>query len=143
MDKFLVSMMRFSTAMTLFGLEQVQGAVTSVGSGEDMTAPLERMRQTMDAFSEAVMNHVDEGKRETLDTVTRVSEDTVRRAFSGVGASIADPREMMKTTADMVKRTSDSVMGWMGGKGEEAQDEPEKAAEALGGSRKGPKAKAS
>jgi hypothetical protein len=129
--------------MTLFGLEQVQGTMTSVGSGEDLTAPLERMRQTMDAFSDAVMSHVDQGKRETLDTVTRVSEDTVRRAFSGVGSSIADPREMMKNTADMVKRTSDSVMGWMDGKGGASEGEPEQASEALGGSERKPKAKAS
>jgi len=142
-DKFLVSMMRFSTAMTLFGLEQVQGAVTSVGSGEDMTAPLERMRQTMDAFSDAVMNHVDESKRETLDTVTRVSEDTVHRAFSGVGATITDPREMVKNTADMMKRTSDSVMGWMDRKGEQAAEEPQPASEALGGSERKTRAKAS
>jgi hypothetical protein len=142
-DKFLVSMMRFSTAMTLFGLEQVQEAVTSVGSGEDMTAPLERMRQTMDAFSDAVMNHVDEGKRETLDTVTRVSEDTVQRAFSGVGSSIADPREMVKNTADMMKRTSDSVMGWMDRKVDQAAEDVEQASEALGGSQRKTRAKAS
>lgn len=134
MDKFLVSMMRFSTAMTLFGLEQVQGAVTSVGTGDDLTASMERMRKAMDAFSEAVMGQVDDSKRETLETVTRVSEDTMRRAFAGVASSMVDPREMVRMTTDMVKKTSDSVVQWMGtgSPAAEAGGEPAAAAEALG-----------
>lgn len=144
MDKFLVSMMRFSTAMTLFGLEQVQGAVTSMGSGEDLTASMERMRKAMDAFSEAVMGQVDDGKKETLETVARVSEDTMRRAFAGVASSMVDPREMVRMTTDMVKKTSDSVVQWMGSGPAPAESggEPKAAAEALGGGGKG-KAKAS
>jgi len=144
MDKFVVSLMRFSTAMTLFGLEQVQGAVTSMGSGEDLTTSMEKMRQAMDAFSETVLKQVDEGKRETAETVTRVSEDTIRRAFAGVSASMADPRELVRVTTDMVKKTSDSVVHWMEGRGTAqtaASEEPQPAAEALGDSA-GTKAKA-
>lgn len=135
MDKFLVSMMRFSTAMTLFGLEQVQSAVTSMGSGEDLTASMERMRKAMDAFSEAVMAQVDDSKKETLETVTRVSEDTMRRAFAGVTSSIVDPREVVRMTTDMVKKTSDSVVQWMGSgaSSTEASEEPQAASDALGG----------
>ncbi len=143
MDKFLVSMMRFSTAMTLFGLEQVQSAVTLMGSGEDLTSSMERMRKAMDAFSEAVMAQVDDSKKETLETVTRVSEDTMRRAFAGVTSSMVDPREVVRMTTDMVKKTSDSVVQWMGSgtSSAESSDEPQAASDALGGrSKSKPKA---
>lgn len=138
MEKFLVSMMRFSTAMTLFGLEQVQTAVTSVGSGDDLTSALKQMQEAMDAFSSAVMGQVDDGKKETLETVTKVSEDTVKRAFSGVSSSMIDPREALRVTTDMIKKTSDSVVGWVEGSGQsESSGKPKQAAEALSRSGKG------
>lgn len=144
MEKFMVSMMRFSTAMTLFGIEQMQNAVASMGSGEDLTASMEKMREAMDAFSDAVLGQVHESKRETAETVTRVSEDTVKSAWSGVSSSLADPREMMKATTDMFKKTSDSVVHWMEGVGGEGAEEPRRASEAMGGSAAGKsKAKAS
>ena len=141
MDKYLVSMMRFSTAVTLFGLEQDQSAIGSVGSGEDRKASLEKIRKSMDDFSDSVMAHVDTSKKETLETVTRVSEDTVRQAMSGVGAAM-NPRQMMQMTGDMVKRTSDSVVHWIGAGETHSDDEPKSASAALGGSGKG-RAKAS
>ncbi len=142
MDKFFVSMMRFSTAMTLFGIEQMQNAVTSMGSGDDLTASMEKMREAMDAFSDAVLGQVHESKRETADTVTRVSEDTVKSAWSDVSSSFVDPREMMRATTDMMKKTSDSVVHWMEGSGGDSAEEPRAASKAMGGSSAG-KAKAS
>lgn len=144
MDKFFVSFMRFSTAMTLFGLEQLQGAMSSVGSGEDLTAPMSRFQHAMDTFSDAVMKQVDENKKETLETVTRVSEDTVRRTFSGMTPAMVDPREMVRVTTDMMKKTSDTVVHWMDNEGsaKEGSSDAEPASEALGGGRK-TKAKAS
>ncbi|MFZ0427938.1 MAG: hypothetical protein WAO20_07460 [Acidobacteriota bacterium] len=143
MDKFLVSMMRFSTAMTLFGIEQLQGAVSSVGSGEDLTAPLSRLQQAMDTFSDAVMKQVDENKQETLETVTRVSQDTLHRTFSGMSPSMVDPREMVRVTTDMMKKTSDTVVHWMEGENAEkdSSGDAQPASDALGGRKT--KAKAS
>ena len=138
MDKFFVSMMRFSTAVTLFGLEQLQGAVTSVGSGEDLTAPVNRFQKAMDTFSEAVMKQVDDGKKETFETVTRVSEDTLRRTISGMNPAMVDPREMVRVTTDMMKKTSESFVHWMDSEGgkDNGSDQAQPAEEALGGGRK-------
>ncbi|MEJ2078681.1 MAG: hypothetical protein P8020_17485 [Acidobacteriota bacterium] len=144
MDKFLVSMMRFSTAMTLFGLEQLQGAMSSIGSGEDLTAPLARFQEAMDTFSDAVMKQIDDKKKETIENVTRVSEDTLHRTFSGMTPAMVDPREMVRVTTDMMKKTSDTVVHWMQteGAGKEESDEAQPASDALGGGRR-TKAKAS
>lgn len=113
MEKLIVSMMRFSTAMTLFGMEQLQNAMNTMGGGEDLSAGLDRFRRALDSFTDAMIDEVDDTKRETLKSVTGVSEDAVHRTLEGLNVNMMDPREIMKTTTDLMRKTSDSVADWM------------------------------
>lgn len=137
MEKLIVSMMRFSTAMTLFGMEQVQSAMNTMGGGEDLSTSLDRFRRALDSFTDAMIGELDHTKRETLESVTNVSEDAIHRTMEGVNLSMMDPREVIRTSADLMKKTSDSLADFMAGseKGEDSSKsgEPKRAAEALSG----------
>lgn len=113
MDKLLVSMMRFSTAMTLFGVQQMETAMNTVSGGEDINDSMEKFCTALDSFSEAVSKSIDDSKMETLDSVTRVCEDTLKRAMDGIGENMTDPREAFKSATDMMRKATDSATQWM------------------------------
>lgn len=106
MEKLIVSMMRFSTAVTLLGMEQLESAMR-VGSGEDLSKAMERFRATLDSFTDTVSKELDHKKQTTLKSVTNMSEEAVHRAVEGM--SVVDPRELLRSTSDLMRKTSDSV----------------------------------
>jgi hypothetical protein len=113
MDQLLVSMMRFSTAVTLFGIQQMESAMNTVTGSENFKDSLDKFRTALDDFSEAVGKEIDKGKRETLDSITRACEDTLKRAMDGMNENMTDPREALNTAADMMKKATDSLADWM------------------------------
>lgn len=134
MEKLIVSMMRFSTAITLFGMEQLENAMNTVSGGEDISKSIDRFRQTLDSFTNAVVKEIDPKKRETLNSVTSMSEEAVHRTFEGM--TVIDPREVLRTTSELVKKTSDSVADLVTKSAESVEGtlenpEPEAAADAL------------
>lgn len=142
MEDLIVSMLRFSAAVSLFGAEQLQNAVSTVSGGKDVDNSIDKLRDALDSFSKEVAGQLDQSKRDTLDSVTKMSEDTVRRAFDGLNLKMMDPSEAMKTTMDVVRKTSDSVQDWMSGEEDDdgaaskASKGVKNAAEALSGSKK-------
>jgi hypothetical protein len=154
MEELMVSMMRFSTAMTLFGMEQLQASMKMMGGQENFNDSVERMREAMDNLADAVVGKMDPKKKETVDSVAQASRDAVAETMSaftqtmeGVNLGGMDPAgawqttsdmvwktssDLMKASSDMIKGTSESVTGWMGGQASEAgASEPKPAAEAL------------
>ena len=138
MEKLIISMMRFSTAVTLFGMEQLESAM-SMGGTQDISNTMERFRHSLDSFTDMLSKEIDPRKREALKSVTNMSEEAVHRTMEGM--SSVDPREMMRTTSDLLRKTSDSVAEMVtrgaktAGKAIEAT-EPETAANALSSKRK-------
>ena len=106
MEKLIVSMMRFSTAITLLGMEQLEQAMT-VRDGEDLSQTTERFRATLDAFTDTLSKELNHKKQTTLKSVTRMSEEAVHQAVKTM--NVADPRELLRSTTDLMKKTSDSV----------------------------------
>ncbi|MBI3941091.1 MAG: hypothetical protein HY315_09670 [Acidobacteria bacterium] len=134
MEKLIVSMMRFSTAVTLFGMEQLEIAMNSVGGGEDLSKTLDKFRHSLDSFTEALSRELDQKKRDTLKSVTNMSEEAVHRTVEGM--NVVDPREVLRTTSELIKKTSDSVADLVAKSAESVEEtlekiEPEAAASAL------------
>jgi len=107
MQNLIVSMMRFSAALTLFGMEQVQNTLNLVEGEEDLSKTMERFEKALDSLTDALMNKVDDKKKETLGSVTRMSEDIVGRTLDGM--SIVDPREVLRATNDLLQKTTDAT----------------------------------
>lgn len=132
MEKLIVSMMRFSTAVTLFGIEQLQSAMNSMTGGEDLNKTVDRLTQAMNAVTNAMAKELDEQKRQTLGSITSASEEAVNRTFQGMNLGMLDPREVLRTSTDLMKKTSDSVNSWVQRSTDnEGADEPQPASDAL------------
>ena len=106
MEKLIVSMMRFSTAVTLFGLEQLESAM-NVATGEDLSETMDRFRTALDSVTDAVSKELNHSKQATLKSVTQLSEQAAHRAVNGL--VVVDPRDVLRSTSDLMKKTSDSV----------------------------------
>ncbi len=131
MQELIVSMMRFSAAMTLFGMQQLQNAVSAAA---DTQSALDKFKDALDAMTDAMAKQMDEAKTSTLDSMTKVQKDIVDRSFDAMNMQAFDPREMMSTTADLMKKTTDSLSDLVNKampKSESASSEPQAAAEAL------------
>ena len=108
MQELIASMMRFSAAMTLFGMQQMQNAV---GAAADTQAAVNKFREALDAMSAAVAAQMDESKKATLENMSKVQSDLVDRTFDAMNVQAMDPREMMQTTGDLMRKTTDSLAG--------------------------------
>jgi hypothetical protein len=110
MQELINSMVRFSAAMTLFGMQQFQNAMSIAG---DTQAPLNKLRDSLDAMTNTVAAQLDEANKPTLQSVTNLGTDMVNRTFETVNVQALDPRQMAQTTGDLMRKTTESVTGIM------------------------------
>lgn len=111
MENLIVAMLRFSAAVTLYGMEQIQSTMNIVEGGEDLSKTMEKFEKTLNSVTEALMNKVDETKKETLKSVTKMSQDVVSRSMDGI--NLMDPREVLRATTDLMQKTSDATAEWV------------------------------
>ena len=133
------SMIRFTNAVTLFSMQQMQNAL---GAVTDSQAVINRFCGALDAISNTLSTQIDATKKSTLDSMTRTGSEMVDRTMDAMNVQALNPREVMDTTADIMRKTSDlmadivrrtsgAVQGAAAG-----ASEPEPAADALGGRKK-------
>ena len=108
MRELMFSMMRFSGAITMFGMEQVQNAMSAPA---DTRAALVRLRNTLDAMSESLASKLDGPKRTALDSMSKSQLDIWDNTASAVKLDAAN----LDTAADLMKRASESFAGMIGG----------------------------
>lgn len=108
MQELIASMMRFSAAMTLLGMQQMQNAV---GAAADTQTAVTKFREALDAMSAAVAAQMDESKKATLENLSKVQSDLVDRTFDAMNVQAMDPRELIQTTGDLMRKTTDSLAG--------------------------------
>ena len=111
MQNLIVSMMRFSAALTLFGMEQLQNSLNVVEGEEDLSKTMERFEKTLDAMTDTLVNRIDDKKKDTLKSVTKMSEDVVGRTVDGM--TMIDPREVFRATNDLIQKTTDVTADWV------------------------------
>src|SRR5215467_428572 len=126
------SMIRFTNAVTLFSMQQMQNAL---GAVTDSQAVINRFCTALDAISTTLSTQIDATKKSTLDSMTRTGSEMVDRTMDAMNVQALDPREMMDTTADLLRKTSDSMhdMVRRAAHATNSSSEPEHAADALGG----------
>lgn len=111
MTNLAVSMLRFSAALTLFSVEQLERSLNVVEGGADLGKTIQGFEQTLDSLSNVLMREMDEKKKETLESVSKASKDMVGRTMEGM--EIMDPREMIKASSDLLQKTSDVTAKWV------------------------------
>ena len=111
MTNLAVSMLRFSAALTLYSVEQLEHSLNVVEGGADLSKTLQGFELTLDSLSEVLMREMDEKKKETLQSVSKASRDMVGRTMEGM--EIMDPREVIKASSDLLQKTSDVTARWV------------------------------
>jgi len=108
MQDLINSIVKFSAAMTLFSMQQMQNAV---GAAADTQVALTKFRDALDAITNAITSQLDESKKPTLDSMSHLGTDIVDRTWETMNVSAMDPRQVLQTTGDLMKKTSESIAG--------------------------------
>lgn len=133
------SMIRFTNAVTLFSMQQMQNAL---GAVTDSQAVINRFCGALDAISNTLSTQIDASKKSTLDSMTRTGSEMVDRTMDAMNVQALNPREILDTTADVMRKTTDSMADIVrratgpNAQAAAAGGEPESAADALGGRKK-------
>jgi hypothetical protein len=107
MSNLIASMARFSAAMTLFGVEQLEKSLKVAGNGEDLSRAVDDFEKTLNSLTDLLTREIDDKKQETLESVTKVTEDTVKRTMGSMEA--INPREMLKASTDLLQKAAAAV----------------------------------
>jgi hypothetical protein len=99
MREMISSMMRFSGAVTMFGVEQVQNAMAAPA---DTRAAIVKLRDTLDMMSESLGAKLDGPKQAALESMSKAQAEVVGRSFDAVDLNAAD---------ELMQKTSESLSG--------------------------------
>jgi hypothetical protein len=111
MTNLAVSLLRFSAALTLYSVEQLERSLNVVEGSNDLSKTIEGMEKTLDSVSDVLMRELDDKKKDTLESVRKASKDMVDRTMDGM--EIMDPREVIKASSDLLQKTSDVTAKWV------------------------------
>ena len=105
MQDLINSFVRLSAAMSIYSLQQVQSAVGTVDPKESVT----RLKKMIDSMTDALTAQIDESKKQTVQSISDLGAGVVERTFDTVSG--LNPRDLVQTTNDMVRKTTDSIAG--------------------------------
>ena len=106
MREMMLSMMRFSGAVTLFGLEQIQNAMSAPA---DTQAALIKLCNTLDSMSGVLESKLDAPTKTALDSLSKAQLDVLDNTSNAVNLDVVN----VATATDFIKRTSETLSGMM------------------------------
>ena len=112
MSNLISSITRFSTAMTLFTVDQLERSVKIVSNGDSMSQAVEGFEKTLNSLTDVLAVKMDKKKKSTLQSVSNMAQETVKRTLGGV-EEVAAP-EAFKGTTELVEKTRDMAAEWIG-----------------------------
>ena len=105
MQDLINSFVRLSAAMTVYSLQQMQSAVDTLDT-KDSVGKLKKM---IDSMTDALTAQIDESKMKTVDSISNLGADVVERTFDTLNVQGLKPHDLVETTNDMVRKTTDSL----------------------------------
>ncbi len=129
MQGLLISMVRLSAALTLYGWEQIQSSFSE--GGPSPLKVLDNLEAALDSLTDVLVDRIGEGKKTTFESVADMAHDLVSTSFDGV--NVVDPRQFLRTTDDILRASSETVAEWMDRVSSADGEEPQPAAEVLAG----------
>jgi predicted transcriptional regulator len=104
-QELINSFVRLSAAMSVYSLQQMQSAVESIDP-KDSVAKLKKM---IDSMTDALTAQIDENKKQTVDSISNLGSDVVGKTFDTLNVSGLNARDLVQTTNDVVRKTTDSL----------------------------------
>src|SRR2546423_15514795 len=111
MQSLVVSVVRLSTAATLFGLEQVQTAVDVTMGRRGLSTAIEDLSNTIDLMAESLADNTAEEKKRTLESVTRATKRVVDSSSDAI--AVMDPKRVVDATNDVLRKSTDAVSNFI------------------------------
>lgn len=102
MQELVESMVRFSTALVLFGVQQLQ---TAVELPADSEAAIRKMRERIEVLTGAIASQLDENKRPAIESMSNLAGKTI----SAFDVPALHPSKLMETATDVVKKAADAM----------------------------------
>lgn len=106
MEELINSMVRFSVAITAFGVDQIQNAIAAPQSS---LKAVEQMREALDSASRVLASKIDERQKTALNSVVSVGSEIVAKTVSAVEEGARGPRRVAEATSNMVKKTTEAL----------------------------------
>jgi hypothetical protein len=103
------SFVRLSAAMSVYSLQQMQSAVESIDPKDSVA----KLRQMIDTMADALTAQIEESKKPTVESISNLGADVVGRTFETLDVSRLNPRDLVQTTNDMVRKTTDSLASFI------------------------------
>jgi hypothetical protein len=128
-EKLFLSSVRLSSAATLFGVAQLETAVSGWQDGTGFGPQMNRFGNTVESLTQCLMQEVSPGKKEALDSLAEITSNMVRQSFEGMSAF--DPRQAVRLATRLAQRSSDALAGWTAKPQPPAEEEPQLAADVL------------
>jgi hypothetical protein len=129
MQDLILSMVRFSTAVTLYGYEQLQSAYSMSQKGADLLRNADQLEDVLNSLTDSLADRLDPAKQETLKSFTEMARDAVNRSTSAAG--LMDPRVVLRAVGDLARKSAETVSGWVPKSEEPEPSEPVAAADVL------------
>ena len=113
MMELLNSMVRLSAAVTVYSMQEVQEAVDSVNPQES----IDKLREMIDSVASAVTAKIDESRRPTLESFSKLGKDVVGRTQDAVDRTM-ETLKVPVSAHGIVQGTTDaarSASDWLDG----------------------------
>jgi conjugal transfer/entry exclusion protein len=99
------SFVRLSAAMTVYSLQQMQSAVDTIDTKDSVN----KLKKMIDSMADALTEQIDESKKKTVESISTLGADVVERTFDTLNVKGLSPHDLVDTTSDMVRKTTDSL----------------------------------
>lgn len=116
MQDLLVATVRLSTALTLYGLEQLQNVAYARTGRPGLSAAVEKLGTGLDSVTDSLVLGMDETKKDALISVSTAARYVIRKSLE-----IVSPVTVLEAANDLLKKASEPIFA-LAGKKETVQD---------------------
>jgi len=128
-EKLFLSTVRLSGAATLYGVQQLENAVSGLQGGEGLAQQLDRLETTFNSLTECLVEEISPSKKDALESISNITAQMVRQSFDSM--TLLDPRQVFRFAGNLAQKSSETISSWAAKKESAAAEEPRLAAEVL------------
>src|SRR5262245_27812045 len=103
MQEFIGAMVRFSTALTIYSIQQVRNGVSELVA---TPISMDRVREAMDSATNSLRSKIDDSQKTTYNSVTTFSEDILTKTCDAVRDSVPNASQLLRNTGDALRRSA-------------------------------------
>lgn len=132
LQKLIVSMVYFSGACALFGVERLESAVSSQEGG-GLSRAVEDTESTLNSMAESLSKRMGQSNRDTMNSAAGIAEQIIELSFGSL--SVIDPRRVVNVALNLVQKSTEVISALPAGDQpaveDKNHDEPQLAVEVL------------